>query len=351
MVVGVLSGVAMAQSDLQVLAIVKLNKNETITLRQLKTRVATYQKQRQGPMSLDDKKKVLESMIQERLVLQAANKAGLNVTDSMVDQYFLQSVSQSIGKSVTESEFADLVKKSTNMSLDEYMKQQAGMSVADYKVYLKNQLIAQQYVVSQKKDEIQKVAPSDDEIRAFYELNKSSFVWNDMLDMFLVVVPKGDNASAAKKKANDLYEGLKNKKQSISQITVESKKDKSGFQAGDLTIEKNQISAQQLGVTYAELLELFKKDIGYVSKFTDQDTNYQFYTITKKYDAKMLTLSDIVRPKTTTTVYDYIKQSLGQQKQMEFLAASANQIASDLDTEANVERKKKGAELDKVLEW
>ena len=124
-----------AQSDLQVLAVVKLNKNESITVKQLKTRVDSYEKQRGTALSTDDRKKVLDAMIQEKLVLQAAQKAGLSIPDSTVEQYFLQSVSQQLGRNVTEQEFEQLIKAQTNMSLDEYMKNQSGMSVAEYKTY------------------------------------------------------------------------------------------------------------------------------------------------------------------------------------------------------------------------
>lgn len=341
-----------AQADLQVLAIVKLSKSETITVRQLKARVESYQKQRNNtPLGIEDRKKVLEAMIQEKLVIQAATKAGVNITDSTVDQYFLQSVSQSVGQKITESEFAELVRQNMGMTLDDYIRGQSGMSLAEYKAYLKNQLIAQQYVVSQKQKELQQVAPSDEEIRAFYELNKTSFVWSDMLKMFLVIVPKEKDAKAAKTKIDTIYNNLKSKKTTITQITTDSKKDKSGYQAGDLLVSKNQSSAQQLGVSYAELLELFKKDVGFVSTVSEQETNYQFFSVQKKFAAKMLEISDIVRPETTTTVYDYIKQTLGQQKQMEYLTKAASDIAKSLDTDANVERKKKGGELNKVLGW
>lgn len=47
-----------AQSDLQPLAVVKLNKSETITLRQLKNRVETYQKQsNMQPFTVEQKKR------------------------------------------------------------------------------------------------------------------------------------------------------------------------------------------------------------------------------------------------------------------------------------------------------
>ena len=67
------------------------------------------------------------------------------------------------------------------------------MKVAEYKAYLKNQLIAQQYVVSQKQEEIAKVAATDEEIRSFYAGNKASFVWNDMIKAFMIIVPKGSD--------------------------------------------------------------------------------------------------------------------------------------------------------------
>ena len=123
---------AFAQSDLQPLAVVKLNKSETITLKQLKNRVETYQKQNNMPsFTVDQKKEILDAMIDEKLVVQAAAKAGMNITDTQVNQYFLQNISQQVGKQVTEAQFAEIVKQQTNLSLDDYMKQQIGMSVSD----------------------------------------------------------------------------------------------------------------------------------------------------------------------------------------------------------------------------
>ena len=79
-----------AQNDLQVLAVVKLNKNESISLKQIKTRVEMYEKQRGSVLSVDDRKKVLDALIQEKLVLQAAQKSGISITDSQIEQMFLQ---------------------------------------------------------------------------------------------------------------------------------------------------------------------------------------------------------------------------------------------------------------------
>ena len=56
-----------AQSDLQVLAVIKMNKNESITVKQLKARVNTYQKQIGKALTVDEKKMVLDALIEERL--------------------------------------------------------------------------------------------------------------------------------------------------------------------------------------------------------------------------------------------------------------------------------------------
>ena len=158
-----------AQADLQPLAIVKLNKNESITLKQLKTRCGAYEKQIGRALSVDERKQVLDTMIEETLMVQAAVKAGLNVPDSSVDQYFSQSMSQSLGVSVTEKELDDIIKKQQGKTLDEVLIEQTGMNKVDYKKHLKNVLLMQQYVVQKNQAEIQKVAATDEEIRMAYE--------------------------------------------------------------------------------------------------------------------------------------------------------------------------------------
>ncbi len=341
-----------AQSDLQVLAVVKLNKAESITVKQLKSKVGMYEKQRGAALTVDDREKVLDSIIQEKLILQAAAKAGISLPDSAVDQLFLEQVSQQLaGRLLSQSELETLVKQQTGLTLDEFLRQQIGMSADEYKLYLKNQTIARQYVITQRQSELKDAVPTDEEIRAFYELNKMSFVWTDMFKMFLVVFPKGNNAEAARTLADSYYNKLKSKKLTANQITVESKKENSGFQAGEVIINKTQVSAQQLGMTYEDLLTLFNKDVGYISSLEEQETHFQFYTIVKKYEAKMLGLSDIVQPDNTYTVYDYIRQNLSQQKQVEYLANAVQEIAENLDTDANVERKKSGDALKKLLSW
>lgn len=340
-----------AQSDLQVLAVVKYNKNESITVKQLKTRCEVYRKQLNRVLTLEEKKSTLDSLINEKLMLQAAQKEGITIPDSYVDQYFAQAMSQSVGRVITEKELSDYVKKTEGITLDELLLKQMGMNVADYKSFLKNQLMMQQYVVQKNSAELQKVSPSDDEIRMFYESNKSSFVWNDILKVLLVVVEKGSNADQAKLKLGDLLNKYKDKKLTSQQIALQSESDGSGYQAGEILVPKNETSALGLGMPFENLLYLFTQEEGFVSDIQETDKDFRFISVLKKYNAKMLSLSDIVQPETTVTVYDYIRSNLAQQKQMAYVQTAAQEMSKTLNTSENVEMKKTGAALDKLLDW
>lgn len=340
-----------AQADLTPLVVVKVNRSETVTLKQLKERVEIYQKQTGAQnFTVEQKAEILNAIVDEKLVVQAAQKAGISLTDTQVNQYFLQSLSQQVGRQVTEAEFADIVKKQTGQSLDDFMKQQVGLTTAGYKAYLKNQLLAQQYVLQQKQADIQKVSATDTEIKNFYEVNKSSFSQNDMIKLFLVIVPKGDDAAAAKTKANKMLNDLKDKKTTSDKLKSGSSPS-AGYQGGDLIIAKTAQHAQQLGIGIADLMDLFGYDINYVSDLNETPNDFQFYQIRQKYPAKMLGLLDVVQPESTVTVYDYIRQNLTQQKQSQAMIQAVSEITASLNTKENVDWKKSGADLNKLLDW
>ena len=346
---------AFAQNDLQPLAVVKLNKSETITLKQLKTRASALEKQAENlgskqTLTVDQRKQLLDTMIQEKLIVQAANKMGISISDSQVDAAFISSFSQQLGQQVTESQLSDLIKSQTGKTLNEFIQQSYGMSLADFKATIKNQLTMQQYVLSQKQSDLQKIAATDKEIRDFYDLNKSQLVRSDMLNLFLVVVPKGNDAVKAKATITDLRNQYTKDSSKEDSIKTSSDNGKT-YQAGNILVQKSSAMAQSMGWSMDKLVELFNRNIGYVSPVEEVQTQYQFYVVKKKYEAKMLTLSDEIQPETTVTVYDYIKQNLTAQKQEAFLTQAIQDIAKNLDTAANVDRKKTGAELTKLLTW
>ncbi|MBO4404936.1 MAG: SurA N-terminal domain-containing protein [Treponema sp.] len=349
-----LAGSVFAQNDLQALAVVKLNKSETITVRTLKSRVGFVLKQYEpygvSELSAEQRQQILESLIDEKLINQAAAKEGIVVTDSEVNASFLDTFSQQLGQQVTESQLSELIKKQTGKTLDEYLKDNSGMNTSEYKAYLRSQLVAQKYVYSKKQAELSKVAASDEEIRKAYDLNKATFVWNDMMKLYLVMVPKGSDETQARAKATDFRNQYAKDAAYGAKLKSDSENGKS-FRAGELIVAKTSQQAVQLGWNYDKIIELFQNNAGFVSDITETNTDFQFYAVIKKYDAKMLSISDTVQPESNVTVYEYIKNNLTRQKQSQFLAEAAQQVANSLDTPANVERKKTGDELVKLLSW
>lgn len=342
---------AVAQSAMTPLAVIKLNGTETITLKELKDRVEVYQKQMPRQMTAEERAQILESLIDQKLVVQAAKKEGVVVTNSQVDQYFLMSMSQQIGRNVSEKELADIVKQNTGKTLDEFIKGETGMNVTEYKEYLKSQLISQQYVLSKKQAELQMISATDKEIRDFYDKNKSSFVQNDMLRMFLVSVQKGSDVAAAKAKIEGLLKDFKANKLTADAMRVQSRNADSPYQAGDLYISKTEQHAAQLGITYERLQNIFEENLNTPSDIKEAERDFQFYVILEKFPAKMLGISDVVQPGTNTTIYEYIKANLTQQKQAQGMIKAVQDITKELAVDANLERKKTGDDLLKLLSW
>ena len=218
--------------------------------------------------------------------------------------------------------------------------------------FLKNQLIAQRYVIVKKQDELSSLpGPSDKDIRSYYELNKQNFVQPDMIKLFLVVSQKQNSLETAKKIITDIQIQLKEKPGSATEIKIKSQAVNSGYQAGDLYINKNTSAAQQLGITMDALIQIFSMNKNDVSDVTETDVDFQCFLIQDKYDAKILSLSDVVKPDTTITVYEYIKNNMLLQAQNVAVSTALTEVINDLKKPESVQYLKSGAELDRLLTW
>ena len=184
-----------------------------------------------------------------------------------------------------------------------------------------------------------------------YESNKSTFVLPDQMKVFMVIVTKGSDPDAAKLKIAGLQNKYKDGKLTAEQITLESQKEDAGYNAGQVLLPKAQSSADALGLSLQNWFDFFSKKDGYVGDIYETPDEYRFISVVKKYEAKMLGISDVVQPETTVTVYDYIRQNLTQQKQQLYVKNLEAELGKSLHTAENVEMKKTGAALDKLLDW
>ena len=303
-------------------------------------------------MTAKQREEVLDTLVNEHLVVQAAEKEGLRISDSDLNNNFNQILSQQVGREITEAEFARMVKEQYNMTLDEFMRAQNGMSLAEYKKFLRSQLLAQQYVVLKKRDELQNVqGPNDAAIRTYYDLNKQQFFQPDMTKIFLVIAEKGKNASAAEKLVSDIQKELKSKPSATAEIQARSQRSGSGFQAGEVYINKNETAAAQLGIPMQALLAIFSMDINAVSEVSETKDNFQCFIVQSKYPAKILEIGDEVQPGTAITVYEFIRRNLTARAQSEAMGNALREIIKELRTPANFQIMKSGNALTAALSW
>ncbi len=352
--VGIFGVAAQNMNLMQTLAVVKYGDSETVTVKEVKDIVDTQEKEAKRKLTPQEREQIYESVINQKLVLQAAKKAGVTVSGTEVDQAFFQNISQQLGlpRVYSEKELNDLVMQQKKIPFSQFVKEETGMSIDDVKnTIVKPSLLLQRYVLMQNQAELQKVVATDKEIRDYYELNKVQFTRPDSLKMFLVAVPR-DNNPNAKTKIEGLLNDLKSGKTSVEKLRAEgTDMKKAGYGSADVVVMKIQQHAAQLGITYERLLEMFEEPLDKPSEILESPQSYQFYEILEKYPFKALELSDVVRPDTTQTVYETVRALITQQKQYQFLEQARQNMIKSLNVPENVQRKRTGDELIKALSW
>lgn len=340
-----------AQASLQPIAEVKLLKREPITLGQLKNQVETLEKGYGRKLSVEERMQVLEGIINERLLRQAAEKEGIKITDSQVSEYFNNMLSQQVGYPITEAEFAKLIQTEAKQSFDDFMKGQTGMGVKESKEFLRGQIAVQVYVRQKKGAELNNISgPTDAEIREYYDMNKQSLVRPDTVKLFLVLVPKQKDAKGEKAKIEALRKKISANLKQIEEVR-KGQGEKAGYLADFIYTGKTQVDAQRRGISMDALLEIFKQKVGFVSSVTEMPNNFQFFVVMEKLDAKILTLSDVPDLNQPATVYEWIREVLKMGQQNVALQKAIKELTEKLKTPANFKMLKDTASLNKLLSW
>ncbi len=188
-----------SQSNLQPAATVNLTKTEVITVGQLRTEVQRMEKASGKTLNKSERLQVLDVMINERLVIQAAERDRIMVTENEVNQQIQQLrnvLAQQLGRQPTEAEFTQAVMN------------ESGLDVPTFKEQLRRQLIVQKYLMSKKGDLINSVKmPTEEDIISEYALLKGELVRPETIRCNMIQVSYGPDA-ASRSKAKTLAESL-----------------------------------------------------------------------------------------------------------------------------------------------
>jgi peptidyl-prolyl cis-trans isomerase C len=140
------------------------------------------------------RKKVLENIIDQELLLQESKKSGIKVDDAKVDKQ-LADIKK---RFPSETEFANQLKESKLTEADLRSQIQKGMSVQEF--------VEKQF--------ISKIKVSDEETKAFYDANQDKFKQSEEVKashILIVADTKADDAkkAEARKKIEDVEKRLK----------------------------------------------------------------------------------------------------------------------------------------------
>jgi hypothetical protein len=222
------------QTDLQPVATVSLIKTESISVRQLKAAIERLEKAQGQPISREDRSRVLDGMIDEKLILQAAERDGVRVVEGEITEQINQlrmALAQSAGRMPNDAEMATIIQS------------QYGVEMPAFRELLRTQEVQRRYINSKNPDLQSTVkAPTEADILNYYNIRKAELIRPDTVGFSMIQVPYG-NDSAAKTRAKELidrlYREIGSDPAKFDEIVIRAQAQGSGYQGEDRTMSRN----------------------------------------------------------------------------------------------------------------
>ncbi|MFA7109883.1 MAG: peptidylprolyl isomerase [Sphaerochaetaceae bacterium] len=310
-------------------ATVKLIRNKIITTTELDKNVTDYQAQGVNVTPLQ----VLNAMINAELFSQGAEKEGFVLTEEQVDSLVnasKQNVESQLGSTVTDAQFTQII------------VQQTGLNMADFRQYLSEQYIRQQYVSSKKPEMLKNLpAPTNKEIESFYKQNVKQFFNPEAIKLSHIFIPLKANDDATnntnKAKMEDIYSQIVSGKltfeKAVNLYSEDSDSSNKGGDIGWLAIDST-TDRQNMGDEFFD--KAFDLDAGEISDVVTSNYGYHIIKVTVHSQPKILTLTDKISPDQNTTVKSYITSYLSNQKLEAAFVSAYNSLIVDLKNEASI---------------
>jgi len=310
----------------QPVALVNLIRSEPITAGQLQQQVQRAEAAFGQSLSPAQRREVLDMMINERLVLQAAERDRVTVTDNELNQHMNQLRAQMVpmlGRQPTDAEFAAAVRERT------------GLEMAAFREETRRELIQQNYLLSRRRDVLDRAAPpTPAEVAAMFELHRSQFVRPETVRISMIMVPYGANA-AARTQARQTIDGfaaeIGNSGARFAEVAARSQAPGSGFQGGDFGfLPRSPEAARHFGQDFIN--RAFALRPGEISSVIPgpPNTGYQLIMVTESHSMRILEPEDIFHLGTPITVRAYIANVMMQERQMAALAEAVQSLHTEL---------------------
>ena len=328
------------QADLQPVATVNLIRTEPILVRQLRTEIerftwAMLAQQLERPPSAEEinratasfseeqRRQVLETVIDQRLVLQAAERDRVIVTDNELNQRIQQlrsMLAQQLGRPPTEEEFAQAVRNDS------------GLEVPAFREQMQRQMVMDKYIMSQKQSLFENArAPTEAEINNVYNLSRSQFVRPETVRYSMIRVPYGSDAASrtrARELAERLLREIGNSSARFNETQARATAPNSGYVRDDGYLPRNMEAAQIVGQEF--MTTAFELRPGQISRVMEGRQGFQIIMITEHHAFSNLELNDVLMFGTNITVRDYIGQQLLMRQQQDIILRATQEVITEL---------------------
>jgi parvulin-like peptidyl-prolyl isomerase len=273
-----------------------------------------------GSLNTEQKRQVLDMLINEKLVVQAAERDKVTVSDNELNQQIQPlraRMVQAIGRQPTDAEFASAVKNET------------GLELAAWREQIRRQFLLQKYLEVKKANVLGSAkAPVESDIIDFYNTNKSQFVRPDTVRFSMIQIPFGSDKIKARETGDKLLKEIGGSPAKFDEVSLRGQTPNAGFITDSGYLPRN---AQAQSLVGQELMNTaFALKQGEVSKLVESPQGYHILKVTETYEMKILNLEDMVQVGSKLTVRDYIFQGLGQQRQQEVLAKASQELVTEL---------------------
>lgn len=319
-----------AQANLQPAAIINLTKREPITVAQFRVEVERMEKAAVAAgrsLSDNDKKQILNAMIDERLLFQAAERDKVTVAENEINQRIQQLravANQQAGRQVTDAEFSVAI------------RDQTGMDMSAFREQLRKQVILEKYLLFKNPNLADGIKPpTEAEILTMYNFSKSQLVRPDTVRITMIEIAHGNDQIKARELANRLYNEIGSSPSKFDEVAARAQSPNSGYQAGDIGyLPHNNEARQMVGDEFLGVAFALKQ--GEVSRLINGSRSYQIIKITESFSMKILGLDDIIldtrHPETggPLLVREAIRFSLFQEKQQAALTQATDALRTEL---------------------
>ena len=322
---------ASAQVLDQPVAIVRLTETVNIGLREIEGQLAVFEQQLGRELEAGEKQQILDALINDELLLQAAGRASVRVTQEEIQNYLSvqrQQWSQALGEMLTEEQFRRQV------------EQQTGESWSQFVSDVTDELIKLKYVREQKADVFQSLGGvTEAEVRDFYDEQETSFTNPAMVSFRHVYADLRGKSDEERTRARELLERYRQQIRNGSLTFEELERralDDASISADNFGyLMRNDARSQQL-LGRAFIQTMFGLDEGDVGGVYESNVALHIVFVTDKRSARILGLDDPILPGQNITVRQQIRSQLAAQKEQQALARAVEGVVADLRDEAEV---------------